>query len=179
MNELTIVHLQSKLEDQATLHAKSNEFSDLFRTFCDATFPSEEPIDWPLVRIVPVTSAEALAQVMFVDGDSANGHLNDDAKNCIMFLLDDCFETETGERVFLHQLSAEGMFIHQWLNTYFPVQPKIVLISCQDGKFTHPSKRWTFSLQGSLITWPSMNNGSCISSGRYGSLASGINFVST
>jgi len=148
MNELTIVHLQSKLEDEATLHFKSNEFSDLFRTFCDATFPSEEPIDWPLLRIVPVTSAEDLAQVMFVDGDSANGHLTDDAKNCIMFLLDDCFRSETGERVFVHQLSAEGMFIHQWLNTYFPVQPKIVLISCQDGKFAPPSKRWTFKPQG-------------------------------
>ncbi len=147
MNELTIVHLQSKLQNETTLRIKANEFSDFFRTFCDATFPSEEPIDWPMIRIVPVLSAEALAQVMFVDGDSANGQLTDDAKNCIMFLLDDCFEDEYGKRVFLHQLRAEGIFLQRWLNTYFPVQPKVVLISTQEAKFQAPSKRWTFKPQ--------------------------------
>jgi arginine/lysine/ornithine decarboxylase len=147
MNELTIVHLQSKLQEASMLQTKSNDFSDFFRTFCDATFPSEEPIDWPLIRIVPVTSAEALAQVMFVDGDSANGQLTDDAKNCMMFLLDDCFESETGARVFLHQLCAEGIFLNRWLNTYFHVQPKVVLMTTQEAKFQPPSKRWTFKPQ--------------------------------
>jgi arginine/lysine/ornithine decarboxylase len=147
MNELTIVHLQSKLQNETTLNLKSNEFTDFFRIFCDSTFPSDEPIDWPLIRIVPVTNAEALAHMMFADGDSANGQLTDDAKNCIMFLLDDCFEVD-GQKTFLHQLCAEGIFLHRWLNTYFPVQPKIVLMSNQEAKFQPPSKRWTFKPYG-------------------------------
>ena len=145
MNELTIIHLQAKPEPASALQLRTNTFSDFFRSFCNATFPSEEPIDWPLLRIVPVRDAEDLAHTLFVEGDSANGNLTDIGKNCILFLLDSVVtHPETQNPVSLSVLRAEGIPLPRWLNTYFPVQPKIVLTDANSIKFQPPSTRWVF-----------------------------------
>jgi arginine/lysine/ornithine decarboxylase len=143
MNELTVFHLQDKLADPQSLQSLANGLSDIFRTFCDETFPSEEPIDWPPLRIVAVTSPDELNNVLFLDGDSANGLLTDEGKACILIFLDDSFSVPGTEgRMPLHALTMDSISLLEWLNTYFPAIPKVVLTTPGAEKVRLPSRRW-------------------------------------
>jgi len=143
MNELTVFHLHDGLPGRDGLQSLEHGLSDTFHTFCESTFASEDPIDWPPLRIVAVSTAEALNNALFLDGDSANGLLTDDGKDCILFLLDDSFaDPATGQRKPLHAVEIDSVPLPQWLNTYFPVIPKIVLTTPGVGKVRVPSKRW-------------------------------------
>jgi hypothetical protein len=143
MNELTVFHLQDQPSDRNSLQALANGLTDTFHEFCAETFPSEEPIDWPPLRIVAVTSPDALNDALFLLGDSANGLLTDDGKGCILFLLDDAFtDSESGRSIPLHALTIDSIPLPQWLNTYFPAIPKVVLTTSGAEKVRIPSKRW-------------------------------------
>lgn len=143
MNELIVFHLQDKPSGRSGLQNLAHGLSDTFHAFCEETFPSEEPIDWPPLRIVAVSTAEELNNALFLAGDSANGLLTDDGKDCILFLLDDAFtDVTSGRRLPLHALTVDSIPFPQWLNTYFPAIPKVVLTTPGAEKVRIPSKRW-------------------------------------
>jgi len=142
MNELTVLYLQNTTPSQDTLQKMTHGLSDTFHAFCDETFPSEEPIDWPPLRIVPVTSAENLKQTLFAN-DPDKGLLTDDGKNCILFLLDDIFiEAKSGRSLPLHAVMIDGIPLTVWLYTYFPPIPKIVLVTQGAERVRVPTRRW-------------------------------------
>lgn len=143
MNELIVFHLQDKPSGHLFLQRLAHGLSDAFHTFCNETFPSEDPIDWPPLRIVAVNSAEALNGALFLDGDSANGLLTNEGKDCMLFLLDDAITEEaSARRQPLHALAIDSIPLPQWLNTYFPAIPKVVLTTPGSDKVRVPSKRW-------------------------------------
>ena len=143
MNELTVFHLQDFPLGHDSLQNLTHGLSDTFREFCDETFPSEDPIDWPPLRIVPVSSALDLKQALFSD-ETVEGMLTDDGKNCILFLLDDAFAVPGDgiRRTPMHALQLDGIPLTQWLYTFFPAIPKIVLTSPGAQKVRVPSRRW-------------------------------------
>jgi arginine decarboxylase len=146
MIDLTIIHLTGKPPTPRVLREKANVLTELLDRFFEEAFPSpEDPVDWPLIRVVPVTSADALSDAMFLEGDSADGELTDTGMNCILFLLDGaCPQSPGSEPLPLSKLTVEGIPLPKWLNVYFPVQPKVVLTSPETAHFALPSKRWVF-----------------------------------
>jgi len=143
MNELTVFYLQNAPFEHSRLQALTHGLSDTFRSFCNETFPSDDPIDWPTLRIVPVTTPEQLQRGLFSD-ETVEGMLTDDGKTCILFLMDDAFvdPDQPARRKPLHALNLEGMPLTQWLYTYFPPIPKIVLTSPGSERVRVPSRRW-------------------------------------
>lgn len=155
MNELTVFYLQDRRSDSRALQNLTNALSDTFRSFCDETFPSEEPIDWPPLRIVALTTPDELNDALFLGGDSANGLLTDDGKACILFLLDDLFDVPyTGRRMPLHTLTLDSIPLPEWLNTYFPAIPKVVLTTPGAEKVRAPSRRWVLKSRELLTDIP-------------------------
>jgi arginine/lysine/ornithine decarboxylase len=143
MNQLTVFYLQNEPSNRNDLRTLENGLSDTFRAFCDETFPSQEPIDWPPFRIVAVASPDELNNALFRDGDSANGLLTDDGRDCVLFLLDDVFSARVCT-VPLHALTVDSIPLTEWLNTYFPAIPKVVLTTRGAEKVRAPSRRWVF-----------------------------------
>ena len=143
MNELTVFYLQDIPSSSDSIQDLTHGLSDTFREFCDETFPSEEPIDWPPLRIVPVANAETLKRSLFSD-EHDEGMLTDDGKNCILFLLDDAFGVPGDgiRRTPLHELMLDGITITQWLYTFFPAIPKIVLTTPGAERVRVPTRRW-------------------------------------
>lgn len=143
MNELTVFHLQDMPPGTESLQNLEHGLSDTFHEFCDETFPAEEPIDWPPLRVVSVTTAEALKKALFSD-ERVEGMLTDDGKNCILFLLDDAYATPGDgiRRTPLHALTLDGQPLTQWLYTFFPAIPKIVLTTPGAERVRVPSRRW-------------------------------------
>ncbi|MDR2849489.1 MAG: hypothetical protein LBW77_02965, partial [Verrucomicrobiota bacterium] len=142
MNELTVFYLQSAPRAQPDLLRLTYGLSDTFRAFCNETFPSEDPIDWPPLRIVPVTNADTLKRSLFADIEDARA-LTDDGKNCILFLLDDVFPNPDGGAPRpLHTLQIDGHPLTQWLYTFFPAIPKIVLATARAERVRVPTRRW-------------------------------------
>ncbi len=142
MNDLTVFHLQDKLAEPDTTQRLTRGLSDIFRTFCNETFPDEEPIHWPPLRVVPVVGSDTLPEALFLGGDSANGLLTDDGMRCVLFLLDDTFTAPDGGRQPLHATLIDSIPLPEWLNTYFPAIPKIVLTTPSADKVRAPSMRW-------------------------------------
>ncbi len=145
MNELTVFHLLDQQTDRDSLQALANGLTDTFHEFCDETFPSEEPIDWPPLRVIQVTSADELKDALFLD-DRIDGLMTDDGKDCILFLLDDTFSATDEDGIPfplpLHALEVDGVPLLQWLYTYFPAIPKIVLTTPGAERVRVPSSRW-------------------------------------
>jgi|GEM_PF-744876 len=143
MNELIVFHLGDKPSGRLDPQDMAHGLSDMFHAFCEETFPSEDPIDWPPVRVLQVCTAEELNTALFLYGDSANGLLTDDGKDCILFLLDDALtDPATGLKTPLHSHAIDSVPLPLWLNTYFPAIPKVVLTSPDAQKVHVPSKRW-------------------------------------
>ena len=110
MNYLTVFHLQSEPLGAESEQKLADGLSDIFRAFCSETFPSEEPIDWPPLRIVPAASPEELQRRLFSD-ETVEGMLTDDGKACILFMLDDAFAdpAQPDRHLPLHALHLEGL----------------------------------------------------------------------
>ncbi|MDD2455978.1 MAG: aminotransferase class I/II-fold pyridoxal phosphate-dependent enzyme, partial [Kiritimatiellae bacterium] len=143
MNHLAVFHLQSEPFDAESQQKLTDGLSDIFRSFCSETFPSEEPIDWPPLKIIPARSARELSEKLLLP-DRKEGMLTDDGKNCVLFLLDDAFNKgESGEKAApLHTLTLDNMPLTQWLYTVFPAIPKIVLTTPGAERVRVPSRRW-------------------------------------
>jgi arginine decarboxylase len=95
------------------------------------------------LRVVPVDSPAELQKKLFSD-ETAEGMMTDDGKNGILFLLDDVYPdpADPSRRLPLHALTLEGIPLPQWLYTYFPPIPKIVLITPGAERVRVPSRRW-------------------------------------
>ena len=144
MNELTVFHLQSASLEPRLLQSLTHGLSDTFREFCNETFPSDDPIDWPPLRIVPFTSPDEMKRGLF-SGDASEHMMTDEGKNCILFLLDDSFvdpADPTARRRPLHALTLDGLSLPQWLYTHFPPIPKVVLTTPGSERVKVPSRRW-------------------------------------
>lgn len=152
MNELTVFHLQAVAPDHDTLQRMTHGLSDTFRAFCNETFPSDESIDWPPLRIIPVFEPAQLKHALFADGD-VDGLLTDEGKNTILFLLDDAFPSPapSSKAAPLHTLMLDGQPITQWLYTFFPAIPKIVLTTPGAERVRVPSRRWVLKPRDVLI----------------------------
>ena len=129
MTNLTILYFTS---DRERLQEKSvtlsSEFTGLLRTFFTTTFSSPQmPHACPAIRVIPVNTVNALLRTLFIQGVSQNGNLTDSGMGCILFLLDDRLRDGTEEERPFHRITVENLPLTQWLDTYFPVQPKVVL----------------------------------------------------
>ncbi len=127
MNELTVFYLHNRQQNERDTQQLAHGLSDAFRDFCNETFPSIDPIDWPPLRIVPVSSTEEWKRALFSE-DSNMRMLSNDSRGCILFLFDDVYPDAQGTgQIPLHALTMDGTPLMQWLYTYFPALPKIVL----------------------------------------------------
>lgn len=142
MNELTVVYLQKASYPHDEIQTITHGLSDTFRAFCNDTFPSDEPIDWPPIRILSVYDAVSLKKALFTE-QNTRGPLTDQGKRCILFLLDDTYiDPQTGATIPLHRLMLDGIPLTLWLYTYFPPIPKIVLLTPGAARIKIPSRRW-------------------------------------
>ena len=131
MKNLSIIYLQASDSDSVETREKlSSDLSGLFRTFFMTTFASPlMPDACPAVKVVPIPDTSALVETLFVNGESQRGALTDDGMNCILFLIDDHLRNSRDEErtIPFYQTQADGLPLRQWLDTYFPAQPKLVL----------------------------------------------------
>ncbi|NLE54393.1 MAG: aminotransferase class I/II-fold pyridoxal phosphate-dependent enzyme [Lentisphaerae bacterium] len=143
MNYLSVFYLHAAPLNAESHQKLTNGLSDIFRSFCCETFPSEEPIDWPPLKIIAVQSPQELSDSLLLP-DRQDGMLTDDGQNCILFLLDDVFSVAGAEaaKAPLHTLTLDNMPLTQWLYTFFPAIPKIVLTTPGAERVRVPSRRW-------------------------------------
>ncbi len=121
-------------------------FSNAFQALCREHFTFEDPLDYPRMRVAVLHSPKALSDVLF----GSNGHrrLSDVGKSCALFLFDGIIG---GHPIFEHNL--DGQTLPQWLLTYFPAIPKILVTRPEDPKLHLPTRRWT-SKAFSVLTNP-------------------------
>ncbi len=152
MHALTVFYLHTRQEcDEVLLQEMAYGLSDVFRAFCRETFTYDEPLDYPVIRIIPVQTPKELDERLFL-APSARSFLSDDAKHCIFFMLDDALclmpdgsapvRVDEGAWVSLNALCLDGLTIQNWLFTYFPALPKVVLTHAGRPQVALPSRRW-------------------------------------
>ena len=138
---LNIIYLHSPAPDDATvLPEMEYGLSDAFRSFCRKTFSFDEPIEYPRLKIITVSSPKALDSLLFaVEND--RHFVSDAAKYCCLFMFDDEIAMPDGPRP-LDSLEIDGMTFQKYFLAYFPAIPKVVLVQPGHAKVTMPSRRW-------------------------------------
>lgn len=143
---LTVVYLHiPSADDKRRLQEMEYGLTEAFHDFCRETFSESEPLDYPLLRLVAVSSPEELDEVLF--GVSNDRHfLSNVAKNCCLFLIDDLVRTRNsraGDEKPPDRAMLNGETLANWLRIYFPAIPKVVLTIPGHQKPVLPTRRWT------------------------------------
>ena len=114
-----------------------NVLSDVFQTFCDITFASNEPFRWPCVKTTRcATPEDILRSLTFMHKEKPL--LRRHAKRTVFFLLDAELPDATGALRPLHTFTLRNMPLPAWLSLYFPGVPKLILRPSPDYVFPEP-----------------------------------------
>ena len=106
--------------------------SDAFRDFCAEAFNVRMPLEYPPLRLTTVSSPEALPEALFIDGDPACG-MTEGGDDACLFMVDDAFYCGT----------VRGVPLKDWLKTYLPALPKLVVTYPGRLPVAVPQRRWT------------------------------------
>lgn len=123
--------------DTDLLHDIEDNLSALFQSFCRDHFSFDEALDYPALRLIPVTTPAALVDALF-ETQSPHRRLTPDAAACCLFLCDDSLQGTP-----LFDVHVEGMPIADWLQTFFPAIPKVLITHPGHAKLTLPTRRWS------------------------------------
>ncbi|MCR5414127.1 MAG: aminotransferase class I/II-fold pyridoxal phosphate-dependent enzyme [Kiritimatiellae bacterium] len=105
--------------------------SDAFRDFCHGAFNVRLPLDYPPLRLTTVSSPEDLPKALFIDGRARSG-LTENGDDICLFLVDDSLYCDR----------VDGMPLKDWLSTYIPALPKVVVVYPGHAPVTVPQRRW-------------------------------------
>lgn len=146
----TVVYLHAP---DADFDAKMPEYeyglSDAFRAFCRETFTYGDPIDYPRLELVTVSTPEELDSLLF--GVKNERHfVSDVAKRCCLFLVDDELLLSDGRLVPMDAARLDDLDIPHWFLTYFPAIPKVLLTQKDHAKVRVPSRRWAVKSRDAL-----------------------------
>lgn len=113
-----------------------DHLSALFQTFCREHFSFDEALDYPALRLIPITSLNAFTSYLF-DANTPR-RLTPEAAACCLFLCDDQIE---GTPLFSYTL--EGLPLADWLQMFFPALPKVLVTHPGHTKLSLPTRRWS------------------------------------
>lgn len=105
--------------------------SDAFRDFCHGAFNVRTPLDYPPLKLTTVSSSADLPKALFIDGEARKG-LTENGDDICLFLVDD---TLYGDKV-------EDLPLKDWLKTYLPAVPRVVVVYPGHAPVTVPQRRW-------------------------------------
>ena len=149
MNALTVFYLTDAPEaTPRVLQEIEYALSDAFQAFCREHFTFEDPLDYPVLRLIAVPTPEALDTALFHAPDDRY-FLSEAGCNCCLFLLDDEL---AGRPLFDYQL--DGLPLPKWFLTYFPAIPKVVVTRPGHVRLRLPSRRWSTKAFTALTSSP-------------------------
>ena len=93
--------------DTDLLHDIEDNLSALFQSFCRDHFSFDEALDYPALRLIPVSTPAALVDALF-ETQSPHRRLTPDAAACCLFLCDDELQGTPLFDVHVEAGSADG-----------------------------------------------------------------------
>lgn len=148
MTPMTVFYLHDpNLVTMLSFQDMEYSLSDAFKAFCREHFTFDKPIDYPPLKLITVTSPLGLDEALFKVANSQH-FLSDSARDCCLFLIDDQIDD-----VPFTALKLDGLNLPDWLLTYFPAIPKVVLTYPDHPKVTIPQRRWTRK-KASIFNYP-------------------------
>ena len=133
MRSLTVIWLHASREDDARhLPVVEHGMSDAFRDFCAEAFNVRMPLEYPPLKLTTVPSADALPDALFIDGDPSMG-MTEGGDDICLFMVDDA----------LYSGSVRGVLLKDWLKTYLPAIPKVVVTYPGNAPVVVPQRRWS------------------------------------
>lgn len=140
---LTVIYLHTpEADDEAILTEMEYGLSDAFRVFCRKIFSFDEPIDYPRLKLVTVSTPQELNKLLFAVENNRH-FVSDYARHACLFLFDDEIKTDDGWKT-IDELTLEGLTLHKWFLSYFPAIPKVILTRPGHRKVKLVSRRWIY-----------------------------------
>lgn len=131
---LTVYYLHSPAKSDArALAAVESGLTDAFRSFCREVFDTTKPLDYPILKLVTVATADELNASIFEVEEASRHFLSYDGEGACLFMIDDV----------LMDSVCEGMSLVSWFRTYFPAIPKVVVTFPGHPDVPVPTRRWT------------------------------------
>ena len=132
MRSLSVLWLHTpEPRDAKTLPVVEYGLSDAFRDFCHDVFNVQSPLEYPPLKLLTVATADQLPEALFLEGDPRNG-LSETGDDCCLFLVDDR----------LYSSFVGGQTLQDWLKTYLPAIPRVVLTRDGHSHVAVPQRRW-------------------------------------
>ena len=125
------LHTPSRF-DKKRLPVIEYGLTDAFRDFCRETFDTRGALDYPPLKLAVVNDAPSLAKALFTSGGS-RGVLTEAGRACCLFIIDD-------DRL---EVEFDGLTLRDWLKTFFPAIPRVVLTRPGHPEVVLPARRWT------------------------------------
>ena len=117
--------------DEKRLPVIEYGLTDAFRDFCRETFDYGGALDYPPLKLVVAKDFPSLAKGLFTS-DGPRGVLTEQGRTCCLFMIDDDFL----------DCRLEGVSLRDWLRTFFPAVPKVVLTRPGHADVVLPARRW-------------------------------------
>ncbi len=156
LHPLTVIYLHKPNPgDNDFLSEMEYGISDVFRSFCRKIFSFDEPLDYPRLKLITVSSPEELDCLLFAVKNDRH-FVTDAAKYCCLFIFDDEITDSDGNPQPLDTFSLDGLPLQKWFLTYFPAIPKVILTQPGHAKVNINSRRWIYK-QYSLFETPYHN----------------------
>jgi len=133
MRALTVFWLHTpQPHDTRIMPVVEYGLSDAFREFCHDTFNVRGPHEYPPLKLVTVSSPEALPAALFIDSDCRLG-LTEAGADCCLFMIDDTLVSAV----------VDDLPLKNWFKAYLPAIPKVVLTWAGHPDVALPQRRWT------------------------------------
>ena len=105
--------------------------SDAFRDFCAEAFNVRMPLEYPPLKLTTVSTPEFLPDALFIEGDPSRG-MTEGGDDACLFMVDDS----------LYAGMVRGVPLKEWLKTYIPALPKVVVVYPGNPPVVVPQRRW-------------------------------------
>ena len=105
--------------------------SDAFRDFCAEAFNVRMPLEYPPLKLTTVSSPENLPAALFIGGDPSRG-MTEGGDDACLFMVDDS----------MYAGAVGGIPLKDWLKTYIPALPKVVVTYPGNAPVAVPQRRW-------------------------------------
>ncbi len=132
MRTLSILWLHTPAKDDIReIPVVEYGLADAFRVFCREAFDVRMPMDYPPLRLATVPSPADLPRALFIGGNARNG-LTENGDDVCLFLVDDD----------LYGRDVDGVPLKDWLRTYIPAVPKVVVAYPGHAPVVVQQRRW-------------------------------------
>ena len=132
MRSLTVLWLHAPMDGDADMMpVVEHGLSDAFRDFCAEAFNVRMPLEYPPLKLTTVPSPENLPAELFIGGDPSNG-MTEGGDDACLFMVDDS----------LYAGTVGGIPLKDWLKTYIPALPKVVVTYPGNAPVAVPQRRW-------------------------------------